>query len=140
MRVSRITVFALVAALLGSVALGGIASGADTIKVRTKVTIKFHNSDYNDSFSGRVKARGRHPAKIKRKCRSKRKVTVFRVQGTGKTRIGSTKSKRTGRWTVRVGGDADPGRYFARAKKKTFRRHGDKVVCKRGKSRRITVA
>ena len=139
MRLSRTIVLGLIAVLLVGV-VGGVATGAGKKKVRTKVTITHSGTDYSSTFRGRVKAKGKHiPRKVKRKCIKRRKVVVFRVQGGAKQRIGATKSNRRGRWVRQVSGGAEPGRYFARAKKKTFKRHGTKYVCKKGRSRRITV-
>jgi hypothetical protein len=128
----------------------GLATGASNkIKVKSKVTIKHQGSDYGDSFSGKVKAKpkkvkGKAKKKLKKKCVKKRKVTVFQKVPGGKERVGATKTNRKGRWVRDAGGLVEPGRYYAQAKKKKTKVKVDgvkvKAVCKKGKSKRITVS
>ena len=113
-------------------------------QVKTKVTITFKGSDYGDSFTGRVKAKAKGTPsvkrKLKRKCVKRRKVVVFRKLTTGKQRIGKTRSNRRGRWVRSINGLADPGRYFAKVKRKKIRYKGKRYVCKKGRSKRILVS
>ena len=133
MRLSRTSVFVLIAVLVAGTIGAGLANGAAK-KVRTKVTISFQGSDYGDSFSGKVKPKAK--GKLKKKCRKGRRVTVRQVGGS---KVGTDKTNRKGKWFVSVGGLADPGQYRAKAKKKKIRFKGSEVVCKKGKSRPITV-
>ena len=135
MRLSRTSVYALIAVLVAGTIGAGLANGAAKKKVKTKVTISFQGSDYGDSFSGKVKPKAK--GKIKKKCRKGRTVTVRQVGG-GK--VGTDKTNKKGRWIVSAGGFVDPGQYRAKAKKKKVKVGGSEVVCKRGKSRKITVS
>jgi hypothetical protein len=61
---SRVTVYGLVAVLaVGAIGVG-VASGAK-VKVKTRSTISFQGSTYGDSFSGKVKVKGKKSAKKK---------------------------------------------------------------------------
>jgi hypothetical protein len=140
MRLSRTSVYALVAVLVVGTLGAGIATGAGKKKVKTKVTISFQGSDYGDSFSGKVKAK-KAKAKLKRKCRKGRKVTVVHRQAGGNERIGTDRSNRRGKWALDAGGLVEPGQYFAKAKKKKVKaKGGGKAICKKRKSKPITVS
>ena len=93
--------------------------GAAT-KVRSKITISLHGS----KFKGKVKSR-------KAICKKHRKVLLYR----GHKKIDRTKTNRRGKWHVNIGHKPRAGRYHSVAKKK---KHGS-IVCKRAKSRTITV-
>ncbi|UJA19066.1 hypothetical protein HJD18_01830 [Thermoleophilia bacterium SCSIO 60948] len=103
---------------------------------KTKVTIKSDNSGpYSEGFTGKVRAKGPGPAGLKRQCKAGRRVTVV-LRGSGP--VGSDVTNRRGQYAVPARGDyAEPGRYFAKAKRKSLRGPRD---CKPGKSRTITVA
>jgi hypothetical protein len=137
MRLPRIIVFGLIAALLVGVIGVGVAAGAK-LKVRTKATISFQGSTYGDSFSGKVKVKGQ-PKKIKKKCKKGRNVILVRKQGSQKEKVAKTKSKRKGRYAFDVGA-ADPGNYFVKVKKKVKKKGGNKIVCRKGKSPTISVS
>jgi hypothetical protein len=134
MRLSRSGIYALIGVLVAGALGTGMATGASQKKIKTKVTISFQGSDYGDSFSGKVKPKAN--GKLKRKCRKGRKVTVRQVGGS---KVGTDKTNKKGKWVVSVGGLADPGQYRAKAKKKKVRFKGRVVVCKKGKSKPITV-
>jgi hypothetical protein len=136
LRLPRLIVFGLVAALLVGVIGVGVAAGAK-LKVRTKATISFQGSTYGDSFSGKVKAKGQ-PKKIKKKCKKGRNVILIRKQGNQKEKIGKVKSKKKGAYAFDVG-VADSGNYFVKVKKKVKKKGDDKIVCRKGKSPTITV-
>jgi hypothetical protein len=146
MRLSRATIYALIAVLVVGLVGSGLASGAENkVKVKTKVTMKLVGSDYGDKFTGKVKAKpknvsGKAKKKFKKKCKKKRKVTVFQKVAGGKERVGADKTNKKGKWSVNVGGLADPGRYFAQAKKKNVKVGSAKGVCKKGKSKKVTVS
>jgi hypothetical protein len=136
MRFSRTTVYALAAVLIVGGIGAGLATGAPKKKAKTKVTIKFQDTDYSDSFTGNVKAKakGKGKKKLKRKCKKKRTVSLVR-KGAGK--VGTDRTDKKGRWGIPVGGSADPGQYIAKVKKK---KAGKKGVCKKGKSKTVTVS
>ena len=149
MKAARVTVGALVAVLVVGLIGSGFATGASKKKVKTKVTIAFQGSDYGDKFKGKVKAKpkkvsGKAKKKLKKKCQKKRKVIVFQKVAGGKERIGGTKTNKKGKYVRNVGGLADPGKYFAQAKKKKVKVKTSsgklKGVCKKGKSKRVTVS
>jgi hypothetical protein len=136
MKLSRITVYGLVAVLaVGAIGTG--VAGAKKTKVKSKATISFQSSAYGDSFSGKVKCKGKK--KAKKKCKKGRKVIVVHKVGNQKEKIGKVKSKKKGVWSFDVGGLAEPGNYFAKVKKKVKKKHGNKIVCRKGKSPTITV-
>jgi hypothetical protein len=124
-----------VLAALGTVALlaaAVVASGATsskTTKVKTRVTLKYEESGsppYNQAaFTGRVKG--------KKGCNEDRKVKV--VQGIGKTKSGNN-----GKYRIDLGSPAAPGTYTAKVKKKTITEDGDRIVCKKAKSKPLTVS
>jgi hypothetical protein len=133
---SRFTVYGLVAVLaVGAIGVG-VASAAKT-KVKTRSTISFQGSTYGDSFSGKVKVKGKKSAK--KKCKKGRTVVVIR-KSPQKQKLGKVKSKKKGAWTFDVGGLAEDGDYFAKVKKKVKQKGDDKIVCKKGKSPTITVS
>jgi hypothetical protein len=134
-KLSRVTVYGLVAVLaVGAVGVG-VASGAKK-KVKSKSSVTFQGSTYGDSFSGKVKAKGKAKKKVKKKCKKGRNI-VIKQAGGGK--LGNTKSKKKGVWTFNVGGVTEPGNYFAKVKKKVKKKGDNKIVCKKGKSPTITV-
>jgi hypothetical protein len=111
----------LIAALAVVVADTALAGAAGkTRKIRTRVTVSLHGT----TFSGKVKAK-------KAACRKHRKVTVFH----GSNRVGATKSSSHGSWKVRAGGSLAKGNYYAKVSK---RRHA-KLLCKKAKSKKVTV-
>lgn len=126
MRLSRITVYGLVAVLAVGAIGAGVATGAKK-KVKTKATISFQGSVYGDSFSGKVKA-------AEKTCKKGRTVILIRKQGSQKQKVAKTKSKKKGAYAIAVD-VARPGNYFVKVKKKG----GDKIVCRTGKSPTITV-
>jgi hypothetical protein len=141
MKLSRSTLVAVIAIFTVGAVGSTIATGAGKKKVRTKVTITHHATDYGDKFAGKVKAKSRQvPRRVKRKCQKRRKVVVFHKVAGGKERVGATRTNRRGRWVRNVGGEAEPGKYFAKAKRKTIKKQGKKIVCKKGKSKRIAVS
>jgi hypothetical protein len=135
LKLSRVTVYGLVAVLAVGAIGAGVASGAKK-KVKSTSTITFQGSAYGDSFSGKVKAKGKAKKKVKKKCKKGRNV-VIKQAGGGK--LGKVKSKKKGKWTFNVGGVVEPGDYFAKVKKKVKKKGDNKIVCKKGKSPTITV-
>jgi hypothetical protein len=123
-------------AVLGIAALAvsvvGVAS-AHTKRFNTNVTINFDPSPYGDSFFGKVKSG-------KKACKKNRTVKVFRKRpGPDDQFDGRDKSNRRGRWRI-TDGNAAPGNYYAKAKKKVLKNNNrHKHVCKRDRSRTISV-
>jgi hypothetical protein len=137
MRLPRIAVFALVAVLAVSMVGGGFAGAATVKKFPTSVTINFVAGDayHADKFKGKVKSR-------KKACRRHRKVTVLRKKPGPDAKYGSDFTNRKGKYVVTRGDatHARAGKYYAKAKKKVkVKSNGTKIVCKKGKSKTITV-
>jgi hypothetical protein len=125
----------VIAAVVGMLVIGvgvGLAP-AHTKKFNTRVTIHFDASPYGDSFFGKVKSK-------KHACEKNRKVKVFRRQpGPDAQFDGSDQSDNQGDWRI-TNGTAAPGNYYAKAKKKVLKNNNKhKHVCKRGRSRTISV-
>ena len=68
-------------------------------------------------------------------------VTVFH-EGLRVSRSASAATRPTekGKWSVSVEGLAEPGKYFAEAKKKKVKVGGKKGVCRKDKSTTVTVS
>jgi hypothetical protein len=134
MKLSRAAIYAIVAMLVVGAVGAGIAT-AHKKKIKSTVTIAWHDNDdpyyeQGDHFDGDVDSK-------KKKCRKNRKVTVKRVGG-GK--VGSDQTNNQGHYVVQVGGEAAPGDYFAKAKKKVIKKNKNhKHVCKKAKSNTISV-
>jgi hypothetical protein len=135
----RLIVVALALALciaVGSTSLA--AKGGGTTKVKTKVTLKYEQSGtppYNEAsrFHGKVKGKGKKAShKAKKACKKKRKVKIKNV--------GKTKTNKKGKYEIVLNGAAAPGTYKAKVKKKTIHKNGEKIVCKKGKSNKVTVS
>ena len=120
---------------LGTVALlatAALAPAATTTKVKTKVTLKYAESttgtppyeEQTATFFGKVKA--------KKGCKKGRQV---KVPGAGTTR-----SANDGKYEISLSDPAAPGTYRAKVKKKKIQKNGKKIVCKKGKSKPVTVS
>ena len=122
--------FAIVIALVACLALGmvSVSIGKPGQKVTTNVTLDYNetgNPPYNQAtFSGKVKA--------KKGCKKNRKI---KLPG-----VGNTKSNQQGRYSISLNNPASPGTYQATAKKKKIKKNGKKIVCKKGKSNKLTVS
>jgi hypothetical protein len=69
-------------------------------------------------------------------------VTVFRKKSGPDAKYGTDKTNKKGNYLVTKGdaSHARSGKYYAKAKKKTkTKANGDKIVCKSGKSKTVTV-
>lgn len=141
----RLFTLATALVLAFALSIGGIGAFAQdgAKKVKTKVSIKFvagapatgpYDQPGADKFKGKVRPKTKS-RKIKRKCRKNRTVKVKRV---GSGTIGTDKTNKKGRYKVVVA-NAPADQYFAKAKKKVVRVKGKRVVCKKGKSKTITV-
>jgi hypothetical protein len=133
MKLSRAAVYAAVAMLV----VGAVGAGVVTAhkkKIKATVTIQWSDNEgpyaSGDIFSGDVAT--------KKKCRKDRTVKVFRAQGD--QQIGLDKTNNQGHYVVEVGGEASPGDYFAKLKKKVLRKNKKhKHICKKATSPTITV-
>src|SRR5688572_26880811 len=140
MRLSRATIYALIAVLVVGLAGSGLATGAGKkVKVKTNVTAKLVGSEYGDDFTGKVKVKpkkvsGKAKKRFATRCTKKRMVTVFQKVTGGKERVGGDKTDKNGKWSVSVEGLAEPGNYIAQAKKKNVKVGSKKGVCRRGKT------
>jgi hypothetical protein len=134
MKLSRLAIYVGVAILVVGAVGAGVAT-AHKKKFKTTVTIQWNSNEgqysSGDTFTGNVGSK-------KKKCRKDRTVKVFKVQGD--RLIGTDQTSNRGRYVVRVGGDATPGDYFAKAKKKVIKKNAKhKHVCKKGRSPAIVV-
>lgn len=123
-----LTALALVALLgIGLASIAGAAPKGGAKPVKTKLTLKYTDSTdpYSESkFSGR--------AKTKKVCRPNRKVSI---KGVGKA-----KTNRRGGYSISAGSGVAPGTYRAVVKKRVIKKNGNRVVCKKGKSKPVTVS
>ena len=124
-------------ALAATLVFGGFVATAATKKtVGTGLSIRYSSGsaiDPSDPF-----ASARFTGKVrsgKKQCKKKRAV-VITEKGIGK--IGKTKSEKDGSYAVETPGFG-PGKYYAKAKKKTIKKKNKRIVCKAGKSPTITV-
>ena len=102
---------ALIAAGTLVLSSAGVAAAQST-SFKTSLTINFSNSG-SDSFSGRVKS-------PKSACIRQRKVSVYRKRSGSDQKIGADSSSASGRWRVKVGGNARRGDYYAKTKRATL--------------------
>lgn len=124
-------------ALAATLAFGGFVATAATKKTYgTGLSIKYSSGSAIDpsdpfasaAFKGKVRS-------DKRQCKKKRAV-VITERSSGK--IGKTKSEKDGSYAIAAPGSG-PGKYYAKAKKKTIKKKNKMIVCKAGKSPTITV-
>jgi hypothetical protein len=129
MKVSRV----FIASMIAVFAIGATVATAHTAKYRTRVTIHFSGGPYGNSFFGKVKSR-------KAACVRHRKVKVFRQKPGADKQFGTTSTSDTaGNWNV-TNGNASPGDYYAKAKRKVLKHNANHFhVCKRGRSATISV-
>jgi hypothetical protein len=127
-RPARLGVVALALMLVGGVV---VANGAGTKKVNTKVSIKAGGTPTDSFLKGKVRARKN--GHTVRKCVRKRKVIIKHAGA----KVGSDKTNRKGKYKVGVDFYTESGNYRAVAKKRT-KNHG-RLVCRKGRSKRITL-
>jgi hypothetical protein len=124
-----------VVALLGLAAAVAIAAGvayAHHAIYRTQVTVHYVARSGNKLFHGRVVSR--HD-----KCKPGRTVLVRMVSAGRDSTVGTSQSRKDGRWEVAAHGGVKPGKYYAKVKRKVLihsRHHWH--VCRHTKSRKIT--
>ena len=129
--------FGIAVAIVACLALGfATLSFGATTNVKAKLTLSFSTTGtppYNQStFSGRVKvSTGHGKVSPKKTCKKGRKV---KING-----VGSGKTNKKGKYAFTVS-DPKPGTYQAKVKKKVKTIHGDKIVCKKAKSNKVTVS
>jgi hypothetical protein len=134
MKLSRLAMYVAAAILV----VGAVGAGVVTAhkrKIKATVTIQWNDNEglYSpgDIFSGDVAT--------KKKCRKDRTVNVFRDQGD--QLIGTDETNNQGHYLVEVAGEASPGDYFAKVKKKVLRKNKKhRHVCKKARSPAIAVA
>jgi hypothetical protein len=134
---------AVLALALAALAVGGGAEVLASAQVHPRMTIKVSRQVEKDTFKGRIKAKDRA-------CSRARKVKlVVRKPSTEKSRVGSAKTNRKGRWKFvpPPGGDgagyyadegtryAEPGEYRAKVREQRIRG----VLCAAGKTSPIHV-
>lgn len=132
----KLTLTALV--LVSALTFGSLATAApnDAKKVKSKVTASYvagvddptdpYDQAYStSSFNGKVKA--------KKGCKANRKV---KIRG-----IGKSKTNKRGRYSIGAGTRAPAGNYKVVAKKKKLKaKNGDRIICRRAVSKRVTVS
>jgi hypothetical protein len=122
---------ALVACLaFASVASAGKHGDAKSVHVRTNVKLNVPSHDASSTLRGKVRAR-KGNARTRRLCRANRKVNV---PGAGKARTGSS-----GRFVIQLRDRSPAGTYRAEVRRKTIREGGEKTVCRRARSKKLTV-
>jgi hypothetical protein len=112
----------------GSLTLAS-ADSSKVKKVKTKVSLAYKETGtapYNQSsFSGKVKG--------KKGCKKSRKVSIAGV--------GKTKSSKSGKYSISRSSSAPAGTYQAKVKKKKIKKKGKPtIVCKKAKSKKVTVS
>jgi hypothetical protein len=124
----RLGIVTLALMLVGGVV---VANGATPKKVKTKVSIKAVGDPAPTAVKGKVRAR-KHGHTV-RKCVKKRKVIIKHAG----EKVGSDKTNKKGKYRVGIDPYTEPGDYKAVAKKKK-KNHG-RLVCKKGRSKTITL-
>ncbi len=141
MRRLSLIALALVACLAVGSMTTALAGPVQTKRIKSKVTIAYHadppapgSYPQDNYFFGKVKAR-------KKACRKGRRVSVKKTFTSEK--IGKTLTNKKGRYRISAGffgGTGAPaGTYRARAKKKTIVRNGKRIICKRARSKKLTL-
>jgi hypothetical protein len=133
MKLWRLAVY-LAAAIVVVAAVGAGSVTAHKKKIKATITVQWNDNEgpytSGDIFSGDVTT--------KKKCRKDRRVKVFRAQGD--QLIGTDGTNSQGHYVVEVGGEASPGDYFAKLKKKALKKSKKhKHVCKKAISPTITI-
>ena len=103
---------------------------AETRVVRVPARASLRYADRAHAFEGRVRS-------TKPRCRRGRRIVIKKVRRGPDRRIARDRTGRRGAWRRAARGDLR-GRFYARARRKTFvRRNGDKVVCRPRRTRTI---
>jgi hypothetical protein len=129
--------FGIALAIVACLALGiATVSFGDSTTVKAKLTLSFSSTGtppYNQStFSGKIKINSvKGKVSPKQTCKKGRKV---KING-----VGSGKTNKKGKYAFTVS-DPKPGTYQAKVKKKVKTVKGDKIVCKKAKSNKVTVS
>lgn len=120
--------------VVGTLALAVGAAGAATTTHESHFK-KFRLSwkPAHVTFAGKI-------ASPKGKCIDRRKVRVVRMRSGRKDGIGTGRTNARGKFKIElIAGTPALGKYRAIAKKRSYRRRGETIVCGRGKSPRISV-
>lgn len=124
-------------ALAATLAFGGFVANAATKKTfGTGLSIRYSSGSSTDPSDPFANARFTGKVRSDKKQCKKRRAVEITERGIGK--IGKTRSAKDGSYTVKTPGFG-PGRYYAKAKKKTIKKKNKRIVCKTGKSPTITV-
>ena len=120
--------FVLIAAIVAVVGLGGaVAVAKETAEVGTSVSIKLKGSNEHYSFFGKVKA--------KEGCHKERRVVVHNADSTGSP--GAVRSDNRGRYQLELIRPLHGNRYFVTTKKKIIKKDGERIVCKKARSKTV---
>ncbi len=124
----------VVALIVGAVAIPVGSAGAAKVDSESFFKrFKLSETSERVTYLGRVGSE-------QRKCTKQRKVKIVRKRRGGKETVGTTKTDRKGKFKiVLVGASLEKGRYSAFARKRSFRKGGDKVVCEAAKSKDLRV-
>jgi hypothetical protein len=118
----------------GSLTLALGSASAATIEYESFFTkLKLSEKSEGSTYSGRV-------GSTKKGCVKKRKVKVMYKRGGETDKIGSARTDKKGKFRIEIsGGSLERGKYYAIAKKRSYKRGGNKVVCEKAESRTLKV-
>jgi hypothetical protein len=130
-------IIAAVAAVAAAGALSvsiGVAAAA-TINSPTVFTkFKLETGSSGATFSGKI-------GSAKSGCKKNRKVKLVRKKSGNEKTLGSDKTSGKGKFKIKLsGGNLGKGKYFAKVKKSSFKKSGDKIVCGKAKSGSVSVS
>lgn len=123
-----------VALIVGALAVPVGSAGAAKVEYESFFKrFKLSETSERVTYLGRVGSE-------KKKCTKQRKVKVVRKRSGSKETVGTTKTDSKGKFKIAlVGASLEKGRYLAFARKRSFQKGGDKVVCEPAKSRPLRV-
>jgi hypothetical protein len=128
----RSRVVAIVVAGCLTLALGS-ASAATIEHESFFKKLKLSEKSEGTTYSGRV-------GSTKKGCVKKRKVKVMYKRGGRIDKIGTAKTNNKGKFMIEVfGGSLEQGKYYAIAKKRSYKRGGNRFVCEKARSRTLKV-
>lgn len=113
---------------VGCMALSGVASAASVQAPTVVKKFKLSQDSSGRTFSGKIDS-------SKGKCKKSRKVKVIFKRNV----LASEKTDGQGKFKTQLPGVLDPGTYFLKVRKSSYRRKGNKVSCGKAKSPTIKV-
>jgi hypothetical protein len=128
----RLRVVAVV--VVGSLTLALGSAGASTTEHESFFKkLKIGENSEGTTYSGRV-------GSTKKRCVKKRKVKVMHKRAGETDKVATARTNKKGRFKTEIsGGTLERGRYYAIAKKRSYKRGGDKLVCEKAQSKPLKV-